>query len=230
MTTTRSLRLALLTLVCGFLLSSAVTMHAQRPANVKALKSSTPGVFDFYLFNLSWSPQYCATGSGTECTEHLGFVVHGLWPQNNNGTYPESCSKAAGPANPSQYLDLIPDLSLLAHEWSVHGTCSGLGPDAFFGLERQAFHEVVIPKLFQGLNHSVQMKPADIIALFQQSNPSFPKGTFALTCGGNKLVQVEACLTRTGLNAEACQGVTSCKAQTIQILPQTTSTASGKNR
>jgi ribonuclease T2 len=198
--------------------------QAQRPYKIRAMQNATPGIFDFYLLNLSWAPEYCASHGGTECTEHLGFVVHGLWPQNNDGSYPQSCSKAAGPANPSQYLDLIPDLSLLAHEWNVHGTCSGLKPDAYFMLDRQAFHEVAIPKLFQGLNHSVQMKPADIVALFQQVNPTFPAGSIAITCTGNKLVQVEACLTKNGVKPEVCQSVTSCKAQSVQILPQTSIT------
>jgi ribonuclease T2 len=202
-----------LRLLSLFALMIPVFAHAQKPGK--------PGVFDFYLLNLSWAPEYCVKGSGTECTQHLGFVVHGLWPQNNNGSYPESCSKAAGPANPSQYEDLIPDLSLLAHEWAVHGTCSGLGPDAFFGLERQAFHELAIPKLLQNLDHAVQMKPADLTALFQTANPTFPAKSIVVTCSGNELVSVEACLAKSGLKPETCQAVKACTAQTISILPQT---------
>jgi ribonuclease T2 len=216
-------RLAGLSIVCLFLLSACT--QAQRSYNPHARQATAPGVFDYYLLNLSWAPAYCASHSGAECTEHLGFVVHGFWPENNDGSFPESCSKAAGPTNLNQYLDLIPEPSLLTHEWNVHGTCSGLAPDAYFTLDRKAFHEVTIPKLFQGLNHSVQMKPTDIITLFQQVNPTFPAGSFALACTGNQLTQVEACLTKDGIKPEACQSVKSCKAQSIQVLPQTSATA-----
>jgi ribonuclease I len=55
----------------------------------------TPGQFDFYLFNLSWSPEFCAThGDSPECGRKLGFVVHGLWPQDASGDYPQHCSSA----------------------------------------------------------------------------------------------------------------------------------------
>src|SRR5579872_3051728 len=91
--------------------------------------NSAPGDFDFYLLNLSWSPEFCTTHSSPECASHPGFVVHGLWPQNTDGTYPENCSSAPGPANPSQYIDVIPTASLVQHEWATHGTCSGLAPD-----------------------------------------------------------------------------------------------------
>jgi hypothetical protein len=67
----------------------------------RAQANAAPGVFDFYLLTLSWSPEYCVTHQGAaECTAHPAFVLHGLWPQNNDGTYPEDCSNAPGPANP----------------------------------------------------------------------------------------------------------------------------------
>src|SRR5437763_15696110 len=83
--------------------------------------------FDFYLLNLSWSPEFCHSHpSAAECAMHSTFVLHGLWPQNRDGSYPQNCSSAPGPADPSQYSELYPDPSLLRHEWAKHGTCSGL--------------------------------------------------------------------------------------------------------
>ena len=79
---------------------------------------AAPGTFDFYLLNLSWSPEFCATHAGSpECGHGLGFVVHGLWPQDTSGDYPEDCSDARGPTNPQSYTDIIPTVSLIAHEW-----------------------------------------------------------------------------------------------------------------
>src|SRR5215472_5142960 len=65
--------------------------------------------FDYFLLNLSWSPEFCHSHSNApECGQHMTFVLHGLWPQNADGTYPENCSNAPGPSNPSQYSDIFP--------------------------------------------------------------------------------------------------------------------------
>jgi len=77
-----------------------------------------PGHFDFYLMNLSWSPEFCSIrGTSPECAAHPGFILHGLWTQNNDGTYPVFCSAEPAPANIAQNLDITPDLALLHHEW-----------------------------------------------------------------------------------------------------------------
>ncbi len=90
-----------------------------------------PGKFDFYLLNLSWAPEFCSIqGTSPECTGamHYGFIVHGLWPQNDDGTWPVYCAERPGPANPRVNLDITTDLSLLQNEWAKHGTCITLSP------------------------------------------------------------------------------------------------------
>lgn len=182
--------------------------------------TSKPGVFDFYLFTLSWSPEYCAThASSPECTRHLGFVVHGLWPQNNNGTYPENCSNAPGPANPQADTDLMPTVSLVEHEWTTHGTCSGLAADPYFNTVRKAFHEVAIPASLQNLHTQTMLPPATILGQFAKANPTFPAGSFALSCGSNYLTAMQVCLAK-DLTPEACQHVQTCHANQVKILPQ----------
>jgi ribonuclease T2 len=51
--------------------------------------------FDYWLLALSWSPSWCATegdGDDAQCApdRDLGFVLHGLWPQYEEG-WPEWC-------------------------------------------------------------------------------------------------------------------------------------------
>ena len=180
---------------------------------------SQPGTFDFYLLNLSWSPEFCATHSGSpECAAHPGFVVHGLWPQNANGTYPENCSNAPGPSNPGSYTDLLPTVSLIEHEWTTHGTCSGLSADAYFALIRRAFQQTHIPPPFTAAHQSQTMlSPDALLAEFSAANPSFPKGSLALSCGNNYLTAVEVCVDK-NLHPEACQGVRSCRANVVKIV------------
>jgi len=181
---------------------------------------AAPGAFDFYLLNLSWSPEFCATHeTSPECGRGLGFVVHGLWPQDASGDYPEDCSDSPGPANPQALTDLIPTASLVEHEWQTHGTCSGLNADAYFAGIRRAFAGVKIPADIGTGNDSDGVAPEQLLQRFAQANPSFPEGSIALSCGNNRLTAIEVCLTK-DLQAESCQGVRSCRANSIRVTPR----------
>jgi ribonuclease T2 len=146
-------------------------------------------------------------------------VVHGLWPQNNDGSYPVFCSHRRGPKHPEQNLDITPDLSLLEHEWTKHGTCTTLPPDEFFAAEHMAFHSLTIPDFFKNLDHEVLLKPAEILGMFAKANPSFPEGSIVLSCGNNRLTAIEACLAKDDLKPIACQGLRGCRAQVVRITP-----------
>ena len=44
-----------------------------------ALPSNDAQPFDYYLLNLSWSPEFCYSHpSAAECAAHPTFVLHGL--------------------------------------------------------------------------------------------------------------------------------------------------------
>jgi ribonuclease T2 len=185
-----------------------------------ANRKADPGTFDFYLLNLSWSPEFCSTHQASpECSQNRGFVVHGLWPQNNDGTYPERCSEAPGPADPSADTNLMPTASLVQHEWQTHGTCSGLDAAAYFATVRRAFHSVKLPSSRVAQNPSELIQPLTILDDFAAANPGFPRGSFALSCGNNRLTAIEVCFAK-DLRPEACQSVRSCRANVIRITPQ----------
>lgn len=191
----------------------------------RASNASTPAQpagpqnFDYYLLNLSWSPEFCHSHqSAPECGRGATFVLHGLWPQNSDGSYPQNCSDAPGPANPSQYSDIYPDQGLLEHEWRTHGTCSGLAPDAFFTSARAAFQSFTVPPKLAQLNAQISLPPDQILSLVRESNPSIAASSLALSCGNNYLTAVEICLDKQ-LHSIACGPVRSCKAQTVRIPP-----------
>jgi ribonuclease T2 len=175
--------------------------------------------FDYYLLNLSWSPEYCHSHpAGTECAQHPTFVLHGLWPEKKDGTYPENCSNLPGPADPSQYKDIYPDAGLLQHEWKTHGTCSGLSPDAFFNLARATFYFVTIPPELANLQKQVSMPPGKVLELFTATNPSFTSDKLALSCGNNYLTAIEACVDKQG-HPTKCGELKSCRANSVRIPP-----------
>lgn len=216
--------------VLALLLSLTACKASQEPAPTSApsepasaasrdLASQAASGFDFYLLSLSWSPEFCHSHPGAaECAAHAGFVLHGLWPQRNDGSYPQDCSNASGPSDPATYSDIYPDAGLLRHEWKTHGTCSGLSADAFFSAARSAFQSVKIPPTLLGLTRQISMPPEEILSLFTASNPPIPRSGLALSCGNNFLTAVEVCLDKS-LHPIPCPGIRSCRANVVKIPP-----------
>jgi ribonuclease T2 len=194
---------------------------APRPhaAVASAIPTNASQPFDYYLLNLSWSPEFCHSHpNATECASSPAFVLHGLWPQNTDGTYPQNCSDTRGPSDPSQFSDIYPDAGLLQHEWRTHGTCSGLAPDAFFTAARAAFHSIAIPPTLTQLTSQISLPPEQILGLFTAANPSIPRSSLALSCGNNYLTAVEVCLNKSG-QPTPCGPIRSCRANTVRIPP-----------
>jgi ribonuclease T2 len=210
---------------------SAREYQAQEPSNSQEGGShrrsrrgrpeeAAPGQFDFYLLNLSWSPEFCATHEDSpECGRNLGFVVHGLWPQDANGDYPQHCSNAPGPSDAQAETDIFPTASLVEHEWETHGTCSGLSANDYFAEIHKAYAAVKVPANIGQGNDANGVSPDDLLARFAAANPSYPPASFALSCGNNRLTAVEICLTR-DLHPEPCQGVRSCIANVVKVRPR----------
>jgi len=163
-----------------------------------------PGRFAYYLLSLSWAPQYCwEVGMGNEEPQcdpqrHYGFVVHGLWPQNDSGPNPRSCEPASklDPKIIRSMLDLMPSQDLLLHEWGSHGTCSGLGARQFFDLTRNAAYKFKIPARFQQIRKDQLVKVADFRKALLDSNPGLSAGNFALYCDAKALREVRVCLDK----------------------------------
>lgn len=110
-----------------------------------------PGVFDYYVLALSWSRTHCDSrpdDASPQCAPDArrGFVVHGLWPQYERG-YPENCRSVAPLSDEliAEQMDIMPSEKLIEHEWSKHGTCSGLPVELYFATLRNAFDSLALP-------------------------------------------------------------------------------------
>lgn len=163
-----------------------------------------PGAFDFYVLALSWSPGFCEMGGSEKSPQQcepggrLGFVVHGLWPQNTRG-YPSDCDTSAG--SPSRLvLDSVrgvyPNEGLARYEWRKHGTCTGLSPTAYFADVRRARAVVTIPEAFRAPDDQRSLAPLDIARAFADANPGLRPDSMAVTCRSNVLGEVRICMSR----------------------------------
>jgi ribonuclease T2 len=144
-------------------------------------------------------------------------VLHGLWPQNNDGTYPEKCGNKPGP-DPSQFSDIYPEPGLLEHEWKTHGVCTGLSATDFFTAARAAYQSVKIPAQLANLSSQTSLPPDQIAALFSQANSALRSEDLAISCGHNYLTAVEVCFDKS-LHPMACPAVRSCRANSVRIAP-----------
>jgi len=176
-----------------------------------------PGVFDYYLLTLSWSPEFCHSHADKpECQSgHHGFVVHGLWPQYVDG-HPERCSNAPGLSNPSEMMDIMSDAGLVAHEWTMHGTCSGLNAEDYFKLLRRAFTSIKLPERFAAPHDNFSITPEDVKSEFVRANPAFSAQDMTVSCGNNYLTAVSLCISKE-LKPVACQNLRDCRANVIRV-------------
>lgn len=215
MTSKNHPRMALIVLL--LLIAAGVLLGSSRQRSRH--QSGQPGAFDYYVLALSWSPDFCQSHPGKpECESgRFGFVVHGLWPEYVDG-YPENCSNAAGLRDPSSMTDIMPDESLVAHEWATHGTCSGLDADAYFRLVRQAFSSIKIPRVLSNPKQMFSITPRELKEDFLTANPRLKAEDLTISCGNNYLTAVSVCFDKQ-LQPRACEGQRDCRANVIKVPP-----------
>jgi ribonuclease T2 len=190
--------------------------------------ANMPGDFDFYVLALSWSPGFCDTGGAgkahAQCASgaHLGFVVHGLWPQYQHG-YPSDCS---GIRSPSQLAlqaakGLYPDEGLARFEWRKHGTCSGKSPSDYFADVRKARETIIIPPPFRAATQAQTWTPIDIQRAFIAVNPRLRPGMLAVECYAGELDEVRICFSKDLHDFVACPEVSRrfCYTQQVSVPP-----------
>ena len=186
--------------------------------------------FDFYVLSLSWSPTFCDSDAGADnraqcgSGKRFGWVVHGLWPQNERG-YPQDCESTDGSRVPDglarSMMDIMPSIGLIGHEWRKHGTCSGLTMADYFAVVRRARDAIRVPPQFSAVRQPLQTSPTALEQAFIRSNPGLTRSAVAVTCDRQRVDEVRICLDMS-LAFRACPEVDqrSCKRSDLTIPPQ----------
>lgn len=96
--------------------------------------------WDYLLFVQRWPQSVCDSMARNECeipSNVADWLVHGLWPNYNDGSYPQFCDKndKFDVKQVEQFRSQLEQVwanlergkteeSLWAHEWEKHGTCA----------------------------------------------------------------------------------------------------------
>ncbi len=169
------------------------------------------GDFDYYVLSLSWSPTWCAlegdARGSPQCDDDAGFgwVLHGLWPQNERG-WPSYCR--TGVRDPSRrdtaaMADIMGSGGSAWHQWKKHGRCSGLSSEDFFALAREAYGRIVRPEVFRMLERDVKLPASVVEQAFLEENEALVADGITITCKSGRIQEARICLTR-GLEPREC--------------------------
>jgi ribonuclease T2 len=182
--------------------------------------------FDYFLLTLSWAPEFCATNSkgrsSAECDgeKHIGLVVHGLWPQYDNGKWLQDCATTPPVASAivDHMMPIMPGEELIQQAWAKHGSCSGLSTRDYFGKIEKLYTGLQVPNNFKKPSSSFKTNPSDIEKEFATVNNT-PKGAFRVSCPQNRFSAVEICLSK-DFEYQSCPNtVTECRANKIVVRP-----------
>lgn len=183
--------------------------------------------FDFYVLSLSWSPTFCQSGEARdgdpqcETGKPRGFVVHGLWPQNESG-YPQFCPSGEPERVPAaigrELSAFMPSMGLIGHQWRKHGSCSGLSQKDYFAVLAAAWNRLAMPAKYADGRRMQNDSPKAIEEAFIAANAGLSPAGIAVTCDGRRLDEVRICMTR-DLKFRDCREVDrqACRADTVTI-------------
>lgn len=197
---------------------------------VSGPKAGTQGRDGYLLLAISWTPSWCAAEGDARGEDRCdrgsgaGWLVHGLWPQNDDGTWPEFCDTphAAPSRNMTRGMeDIMGSAGLAAYQWRKHGSCSGLSPQAYFDATRAAFTSIQLPdaQALSRAGNDARLRPEALLDRVRRDNPAIEPDMAIATCQGGMLREVRICLSH-DLTPTPCDEVVlnrECRAATTRL-------------
>jgi ribonuclease T2 len=171
----------------------------------------TSTAFDFFVFATSWQPEECYNQPSYHGCENPKenwlneLTIHGMWPQYINGSWPSFCSNEAFNSSiiyndlqtddfyehwpnikydiPDNTQELAKYASFWEHEWTKHGTCSGLDQISYF--KTTLDNRPTTPKIISD-NYGKTVKKQDMIDAYGH--------IVVPVCVSNYLSQIYTCI------------------------------------
>lgn len=191
-------------IVCAAMVAALVGLGVGAAA--RAQDPTTPGIYDFYVYSLAWSPAACASG-GTNADPRqcdpgkgLGLVPQGLMPQFERGGWPERCGtmRRVPPRVLEAMMEIMPSGSLIETAWAKYGSCTGLSPDEYFAELRATWERLALPDELRNPVKGYSITADGLKAMLVERNSGFglgPKG-ISLVCDGAHIVELRLCVDK----------------------------------
>jgi len=180
---------------------SACLTAAMSLATPAFAEGERAGDFDYYVLSLSWSPTWCALEGedrgSPQCDGDYGWVLHGLWPQYENG-WPSYCNTSERDPSRRQTAamqDIMGTDGAAWYQWKKHGRCSGLPAQAYLDTARSAYEKFTRPEVFRKLTKDVKLPAALIEEAFMKENDGLDANEITVTCKSYRIQEVRICLT-----------------------------------
>ncbi|KAK5582999.1 hypothetical protein RB653_004589 [Dictyostelium firmibasis] len=183
------------------------------------IKSDKPGDFDFYLFVQQWIYSYCESTSCIQSKIKEAFTIHGLWPENKNGSYPSFCSGPSFNVNDVKNLEdqlNIDWISLTetnedfwSSEFSKHGTCAinnnniVNGTFEYFQAGIDLYQKLNLTQALESENiypSSKSISASNIVSAIQNQFGGKP----GMQCEDSKLSTIAMCIDKDDLSIIDC--------------------------
>ena len=181
-----------------------------------------PGVFDYWILALSWSPQYCQDRPrDLQCVNSYNFVVHGLWPQYEAKGWPEDCAdvERVDKKLVSRMMAIMPSPPLIQRQWQEHGSCSGMAAEDYFLTVERAHRSLLMPAIYQDVAEDLRTTYQEIEQTLIRSNESLTPESIAVMCSGRYLREVRICYDKE-FNPRACgEGVRDRCGKKVTVRP-----------
>jgi ribonuclease T2 len=189
-------------------LTALCVLFAPLPAVAEGERA---GDFDYYVMALSWSSAWCELEGDArrdpQCDKGRGlpFILHGLWPQYEEG-WPAFCRTGArdpSRAETAAMADIMGGAGPAFYQWKKHGRCSGLSARDYYGLAREAYGRIIIPEVFGRMTKTLEVPASVVEDAFLESNPGLSRDQITVTCKEGLIQEVRLCLTE-DLEARRC--------------------------
>jgi ribonuclease T2 len=160
------------------------------------------GDFDYYVLSLSWSSAWCELEGDDrddpQCDPGRGldFVLHGLWPQYEDG-WPSYCRTAERDPTRTEtaaMADIMGGAGLAFYQWKKHGRCSGLSASEYYRTARAAYEGVKIPDFFANVSRKLEVPASVIEDAFLEANPGLARDQITITCKDGLIQEARVCL------------------------------------
>lgn len=162
------------------------------------------GDFDYYVLSLSWSAAWCAlegdSRNDPQCDDGRGltFVLHGLWPQYEDG-WPSFCrtvERDPTRAETAAMADIMGGAGPAFYQWKKHGRCSGLSAPEYFARARAAHDRVTVPDFLAHVSRRLEVPAQVIEEAFLEANPDLARDQITITCKEGLIQEARVCLTK----------------------------------